>query len=97
MQKRQIARTQVPQKSILVTIRENRNPNGKLSKMSAQKLTPQSLKKYKGLENISDEQAAYLYEQLTQYAAILLHAFPFEKIKEELNPEKNTSCNPTKI
>jgi hypothetical protein len=75
-------------------IREPRNPYDKISKMSTQKLTPQSLKTFKGLENITDEQAAYLHEQLNQYASILLHAFPFEKIKGEINEEKNSPCNP---
>jgi hypothetical protein len=51
-------------------------------------LTPEKLKTYKGLENLTDKEAEYLCEQIKNYSAILLRAFPFEKIKEELNKTK---------
>lgn len=42
-------------------------------------LTPDDLKKFKGLENLTDEQAIYFAEQVNNYAAILLMAFPLDE------------------
>ena len=43
-------------------------------------LTPEKLKTFKGLENLTDQQAAYYCEQINTYAAILIRSIPIEEI-----------------
>lgn len=45
-------------------------------------ITGDELKKFKGFENLTDEQAEYFAEQVNNYAAILLMAFPFDETKK---------------
>ena len=51
-------------------------------------LTVEKLKQYKGLENISDKEAEEMLESIKRYSNILLRAYPFEKLKEEIEKEE---------
>lgn len=56
-------------------------------------LTPEQLKKFKGLENLTDSEAEYFCEQVNQYAAILLMAFPFEETKKIVTDKQKKNEN----
>ncbi len=60
--------------------REKRDWDGTFTKMSNEKkLTPEKLKTFKGLENLTDESAKYLSEQINSFARLLIKIKPLKK------------------
>ena len=47
-------------------------------------LSPENIRTYKGHENLTDEQAEQLHEQLTQLAAILIRVYPIQTVQQEI-------------